>query len=93
MCVYDSGPDNWASIGYTICDDERQSPIDIDHRESTPFNDLLPFKFYGYDDRAEIMSYLNDGHTAKITIRENEDQRGAPYVNKYLCRFHMHNNF
>jgi hypothetical protein len=41
----------------------------------------MPFKFYGYDDRSEIMDYTNDGDTVHVEIRKGQDRRRLPYVN------------
>ena len=71
------GPSNWGGVCNT---GRRQSPVNIDTEASYPFNNAFPFKFTGYNRRAELMRYENVDKTLKVTIRRNQDGGLPPYV-------------
>ncbi len=74
-----SGPLGWGGSCNT---GGLQSPIDIDWRESEPFHDARPFRFYGYDDKPDIVAYENGGYYLQISFKSGENGRGLPYVSQ-----------
>lgn len=62
------GPEHWDDQ-YPECDNNRQSPIDIDVDKVKKDESLKHIKFFGYETHIKDAVLENNGHTAQLTIK------------------------
>ncbi|XP_071503929.1 carbonic anhydrase 1-like, partial [Diadema antillarum] len=86
------GPDNWGKLNGSICDGQRQSPIDI--VTSNVINqDLGIFQLDGYTDVNPNMDISNGGHGVTISLgpAHTYNLSGASLPSTYsAAQFHFH---
>lgn len=73
------GPNSWGGA-CNLPGSMAQSPIDIDRSQARHINHYLPFNFWGYDERPERMSVVNNGHSIQIEITEPRESHEMPRV-------------
>nr|XP_046232575.1 carbonic anhydrase 4-like [Scatophagus argus]XP_046232576.1 carbonic anhydrase 4-like [Scatophagus argus] len=85
-------PAHWGSISGSHCEGDRQSPIDIVTSSVETDHDLLDFTFINFTSRNVIKSIINNGHTAKCILAENEvEVSGGGLNGTYSAiQFHFH---
>jgi len=82
----DSGPDDWARIGYTQCGQGQQSPIVLDPAK---YGETTLGYFY---DNQVTLNLLNDGHTVKDLADPNTEPNWITFDgDRYVFdQFHFH---
>ncbi|XP_031699035.1 carbonic anhydrase 4-like isoform X1 [Anarrhichthys ocellatus] len=85
-------PAHWHNLPHSQCGGERQSPVNIETRDTVSDEHLDAFNFTKFDDKHAIMYMTNTGHSVKCVLKEDMVEvsgGGLGYVYSTL-QFHFH---
>ncbi|XP_072503025.1 carbonic anhydrase 4 [Notamacropus eugenii] len=81
-----TGPSQWTGN----CQDNRQSPINIDTTKTILNSTLIPFQFINYDQKKSL-SIINNGHTVEVQLDDTIRISGGGLNETYKAvAFHLH---
>ncbi|XP_041818221.1 carbonic anhydrase 4-like [Chelmon rostratus] len=85
-------PSHWGDISGSSCGEKRQSPIDIVTSRVAVDHNLHNFTFVNFTSQHVIKSIINNGHTVKCKLEENEvEVKGGGLNDTYsTIQFHFH---
>ncbi|XP_040923047.1 receptor-type tyrosine-protein phosphatase gamma-like isoform X2 [Toxotes jaculatrix] len=88
----EKSPDHWRDLPGSFCGGQRQSPINIatSHVQIDP--NLLNFTFINFSSQHAFKTIVNNGHTVKLTLKENEVEVSGGGLNGTYStiQFHFH---
>ncbi|KAM9336750.1 uncharacterized protein ABDE67_019778 [Symphorus nematophorus] len=86
------GPSHWGDISGSFCGEKRQSPIDIVTSHVKTDDNLGNFTFVNFTSKNVIKTIINNGHTVKCNLEENEvEVSGGGLNGTYSAiQFHLH---
>ncbi|XP_068610966.1 uncharacterized protein [Brachionichthys hirsutus] len=85
-------PGNWKDLPGSSCGDNKQSPINIITGKVKIDPNLHNFSFLNFSSQHVIKSFVNNGHTAKFKLKENEVEVSGGGLNGTYStiQFHFH---
>ncbi|XP_076615204.1 uncharacterized protein LOC143338596 isoform X2 [Chaetodon auriga] len=88
----DDTPSHWGDISGSSCGEKRQSPVNIVTGHVETDNNLHNFTFVNFSSRHVIKSLINNGHTVKCKLEENQVEVSGGGLNGTYStiQFHFH---
>ncbi|XP_029312481.1 carbonic anhydrase 4-like isoform X2 [Cottoperca gobio] len=87
----DFRPSHWHLLPNSHCDGKRQSPIDIETKNTVTDKNLGAFTFTKFDDKHAIKYMVNTGHSVKCVLKAGLDVSGGGLGHVYsTLQLHFH---
>ncbi|XP_068160771.1 uncharacterized protein [Antennarius striatus] len=85
-------PAHWKDLPGSFCGENKQSPININTSNVKIDHNLPNFSFLNFSSQHVIKSFINNGHTAKFILEENEVELSGGGLNGTYSslQFHFH---
>ncbi|XP_061666535.1 uncharacterized protein LOC133495656 [Syngnathoides biaculeatus] len=85
-------PSRWPDLDGSFCGGQRQSPVDIQNRHVEKDDSLGSFSFVNFSSRHTFRAIVNNGHTAKLLLKDNEVELSGGGLNGTYStiQFHFH---
>ncbi|XP_037135051.1 carbonic anhydrase-like isoform X1 [Syngnathus acus] len=83
-------PSHWPDLNGSFCGGQRQSPVDIQTSHVEKDENLLSFSFVNFSSQNSFRAFINNGHTAKFILNENEVEVSGGGLNGTYSTLQLH---
>ncbi|XP_061562073.1 uncharacterized protein LOC133417884 [Phycodurus eques] len=88
----DHTPSHWQDLDGSFCGGQRQSPVNIQSSHVEKDEKLHSFSFVNFSSQHTFKAIVNNGHTAKLLLKDNEVELSGGGLNGTYStiQFHFH---